>query len=34
VTHKSNQMQKQKFNVTCPNTLFVGSTLGPPEHEK
>jgi hypothetical protein len=24
---------KHKFGVTCPVTLFVQTTLGPPEHE-
>jgi hypothetical protein len=34
VTHRSHQMQKQKFGVTCPNALFVKSVLVPPYHEK
>jgi hypothetical protein len=27
-------MQKQKFGVTCPASLFVEITPGPPEREK
>jgi hypothetical protein len=27
-------MQKQKFNVTCPSTIFVESVPVPPEQEK
>jgi hypothetical protein len=34
VTHKSHRMQKHKFSVTCPNTLFVKYVPVPPEHEK
>jgi hypothetical protein len=34
VTRKSNQMQKHKFVITCPNTLFVESEPVAPEHEK
>jgi hypothetical protein len=34
VTRKSTRMQKHKFGMTCPVTLFVGSALDPPEHEK
>jgi hypothetical protein len=34
VTHRSHRMQKQKFNVTCPFTIFVESVLVPPKHEK
>jgi hypothetical protein len=27
-------MEKHKFDVTCPSSFFVESTLGPPEYEK
>jgi hypothetical protein len=27
-------MTKHQFGITCPNTLLVGSALGPLEHEK
>jgi hypothetical protein len=27
-------MEKQKFDVRCPNALFEQTALGPPEHEK
>jgi hypothetical protein len=27
-------MQKHKFGIMCLGALFVGSELGPPEHEK
>jgi hypothetical protein len=33
VTRRLHRMQKHKFDVMCPGELFVGSTLGPPEHE-
>jgi hypothetical protein len=31
VTRRSHRMQKQKFSVMCPNTLFVKSIPVPPE---
>jgi hypothetical protein len=34
VTHRSHQMQKHKFGVTCPNTPFRETASDPPEHEK
>jgi hypothetical protein len=34
VTHRSHQMQKHKFGVMCPGTLFVESVPVPPENEK
>jgi hypothetical protein len=34
VMHRSHQMQKHKFGVTCPGALFVISVPVPPEHEK
>jgi hypothetical protein len=34
VTHRSYQMQKYKFSVSCRNALFMGCTLGPLEHQK
>jgi hypothetical protein len=34
VTYISHQMQKHKFNVTCPTALFLRSTPSRPEHEK
>jgi hypothetical protein len=34
VTHRSHRMQKHKFSVTCPITLLMETTPGPPEHEK
>jgi hypothetical protein len=33
VTRISHQMQKYKFSVTCPGTLFMESAPVPPEHE-
>jgi hypothetical protein len=27
VTHKFHQMQKQKFGITCPDTLFMETVL-------
>jgi hypothetical protein len=27
-------MQKFKFGVTCADTLFIETTVGPPKHEK
>jgi hypothetical protein len=34
VTHKSHRMQKHKFDIMCPNALFMETGLGPPEPEK
>jgi hypothetical protein len=34
VSHRSHQMQKHKFGVTCPDALFKEIALGPTEHEK
>jgi hypothetical protein len=34
MTQISHGMQKQKFNVTCPNTLFLETAPVPPKHEK
>jgi hypothetical protein len=34
MTHKSHQMQKHNFSVTCPDVLFVESVPVPPEHHK
>jgi hypothetical protein len=34
VTRRSHRMQKHKFNITCPDALFVESASIPPEHEK
>jgi hypothetical protein len=34
VTRRSHQMQKHRFEVACPNTLFMETDVGPPEHEK
>jgi hypothetical protein len=34
VTQRSHWIQKHKFSVTCPRTLFVETASGPPEHEK
>jgi hypothetical protein len=33
VTHKSHQMQKHKFNVTYPGTLFMKTAPSPPKLE-
>ncbi len=33
VTHRSQQLQKHKFGVTCPGALFVESVLEPHEYE-
>jgi hypothetical protein len=33
VTHRSDQMQKHKFNVICPDVLFMETAPHPPEHE-
>jgi hypothetical protein len=32
--HRSHQMQKHKFGVTCSDALFVESAPAPPKHEK
>jgi hypothetical protein len=34
VTRRSHMMQIHKFNVMYLGTLFMETTLGPPEHEK
>jgi hypothetical protein len=34
MSYKSHQIQKHKFSVTCPVTLFLETTPGQPEHEK
>jgi hypothetical protein len=34
VTHRSQQMQKYKFSVTCPNAFFMETALSPPRNEK
>jgi hypothetical protein len=34
VTHTSHRMQKHKFDITCPDALFVESVPVPPEQEK
>jgi hypothetical protein len=34
VTLRFNQMQKRKFDVTCPDALFIESVLVSPEQEK
>jgi hypothetical protein len=34
VTHRSLWMQKNKFGVMCPDTLFMETVSGLPEHEK
>jgi hypothetical protein len=34
VTSRFHQMQKHKFDVTCPSALFMETPLGPTEHEK
>jgi hypothetical protein len=33
VIHKSHQMQKHKFGVMSPDTLFMETASGPPELE-
>jgi hypothetical protein len=33
-TSRSQQMQKHKFGVTCPNAPFIESIPVPTEHEK
>jgi hypothetical protein len=33
-TRISHRMQKHMFGVTCPDTLFMETALGPPKHEK
>jgi hypothetical protein len=32
--HRSHWIQKDKFNVTCADSLFVESVSAPPKHEK
>jgi hypothetical protein len=34
VTRISHQIQKHKFGITCPSSLFVESVPVPPKHEK
>jgi hypothetical protein len=34
VTHRSHQMQKRMFDVTCPGMLFVKPIPVPPKNEK
>jgi hypothetical protein len=34
ITYISHRMQKDKFGVTCPDALFMETTLGPLEHKK
>jgi hypothetical protein len=34
VTHRSHEMRKQKFGITCPEALFVKSVPAPPDIEK
>jgi hypothetical protein len=34
VTHRSHNMQKNKFGITCPGALFIESVPVPPELEK
>jgi hypothetical protein len=34
MTHRSHQMLKHKFDVTCLDALFLEIASGPPEHEK
>jgi hypothetical protein len=34
VTHRSNQMRKQKFGIMSPEALFVKSVPAPPDLEK
>jgi hypothetical protein len=33
VTHRSHRMQKHKFGVTSPDSLFMETTPSLPEHE-
>jgi hypothetical protein len=33
VNHRSHRMQKHKFGVTCPSSVFVESVSVPLEHE-
>jgi hypothetical protein len=32
--HRSHQMHKCKFGITCPSVLFMETAPSPPEHEK
>jgi hypothetical protein len=34
VTHRPHRIQKHKFNIMCPDMLFVESVTIPPEDEK
>jgi hypothetical protein len=34
VTSRSHRMQKHKFHITCPGTLFMETAPGLAEHEK
>jgi hypothetical protein len=34
LTRISKWMQKHKFGVTCPDSLSMETTPGPPEHKK
>jgi hypothetical protein len=34
VTHRSHQMRKHKFGITCPEALFLKSVPAPPDLEK
>jgi hypothetical protein len=34
VTRRTHRMEKHKFGITCPDTLFVESVPVPPKHEK
>jgi hypothetical protein len=34
VTCRSHGMQKHKFDVMCPDALFMETSIVPPEHQK
>jgi hypothetical protein len=34
MTRRSHRMEKHKFGITCPSTLFVETVPVAPEHEK
>jgi hypothetical protein len=34
LTHRSHQIRKQMFGITCPEVLFVKSVPAPPDLEK
>jgi hypothetical protein len=34
MTYRSHRMQKYKFDVTCPNVLFMETAPVPTEHDK